>query len=212
MRPAGKAGHGTPTRTTDPRDFGGRIQMLSNQPDALVQFERQALPCLDDLYRTARRVVRNRNQAEDLVQETFLQAWKCFHRFEPVTNCRAWLFKILFNVIHHHWRKQSFLKAVSESEQILEGMVVADAPVEEHITDEDILAALDRVPLPFREVLLLADVHEFSYKQISDILKIPLGTVMSRVSRGRHYLRQELLPYAQSVRIVPAIEPQLTCG
>ena len=185
--------------------------MLSTHDIALGDFEKLALPQLNDLYRTASRVVRNGNQAEDLVQETYLQAWKSFHRFEPVTNCRAWLYKILFHVIHHYWRGESSAKIVRESEEILEGMLAYEPPVPECITDEDVLAALDRVPRPFREVLLLADVQEFAYKEISDILNIPLGTVMSRLSRGRRHLRGELLSFARNMGIETA-EPSQPCG
>ena len=181
-----------------------RCLMPSNQTTALEEFERLALPCLNDLYKTASRMIRDKNQAEDLVQEAYLQAWKSFHRFEPGTNCRAWLFKILFHVIHHHWRRQSSMKTVPESERLLEEVLAYEPPLSEHVTDEDVLAALDRIPPPFREVLLLADVQEFSYKEISEISKIPLGTVMSRLSRGRNALRNELLPYAKNLCIFPA--------
>ena len=158
----------------------------------LGHFESVALPHFDDLYRTAVRVLGDRNDAEDLVQEAYLQAWKSFHRFETGTNCRAWLFKILFHVIHHHRRKWSNAKVIRDSEEILEEVLTYEPPIPEQITDEDILSALDKIPEDFREVLLLSDVQEFSYKEIADALQIPLGTVMSRLSRGRKILRAQL--------------------
>jgi RNA polymerase sigma-70 factor (ECF subfamily) len=158
----------------------------------LEDFESAALPHFDDLYRTAARVLGDRNEAEDLTQEAYLQAWKSFHRFETGTNCRAWLFKILFHVIHHHRRKWFNTKLIREGDEILEEVLTYEPPVPEQITDEDMLSALDRVPEDFREVLLLSDVQEFSYKEIADTLQIPLGTVMSRLSRGRKILRAQL--------------------
>jgi RNA polymerase sigma-70 factor (ECF subfamily) len=166
------------------------------------EFEAEALPHLDDLYRVAVRVVGDRTEAEDLVQETYLEAWKSFHRFAPGTNCRAWLFKILFHVIHHHRRKWFSLRFITESEELLAETLVYQPPVPEALTDEDMLAALDRVPQNFREVLLLADVQEFSYKEVAQMLDIPIGTVMSRLSRGRQMLRAQLAPSATGMQVV----------
>jgi RNA polymerase sigma-70 factor (ECF subfamily) len=178
--------------------------MTGSKKVRVEDFEAAALPHFDDLYRTAVRIMGDRTEAEDLVQETYLEAWKSFHRFEPGTNCRAWLFKILFHVIHHHRRKWYTLKFVKESEELLEEVLTYEPPVPEHLTDEGILAALDKVPEDFREVLLLADVQEFSYKEVSDTLKIPIGTVMSRLSRGRRILRCQLAPVAGSTAIKAA--------
>ena len=166
--------------------------MILGQEVSVVDFEKAAMPHFDDLFRTAARVIGDRTEAEDLVQQAFLEAWKSFHRFEPGTNCRAWLFKILFHVIHHHRRKWFSFKFARESEDLLEEVLTYEPPVPEEITDEDILAALDKVPADFREVVLLADVQEFSYKEISETLDIPIGTVMSRLSRGRKILRSQL--------------------
>src|SRR5438876_9344249 len=128
--------------------------METTEKASLEQFESAALPHLDSLYRTAAKIIGNRTEAEDLVQETYLEAWKSFHRFEPGTNCRAWLFKILFHVIHHHRRRWFALKFVKESEELLEEVLTYEPPVPEHLTDEDIIAALEKVPEDFREVLL----------------------------------------------------------
>jgi RNA polymerase sigma-70 factor, ECF subfamily len=165
-------------------------------------FEAAALPHLADLYRSASSLVGNSPEAEDLVQEVYLEAWKSFHRFEPGTNCRAWLFQILFHRLHHFRRrliKASRFEAFAKPEEA--DSVTAEPAVPEEIRDEDILGAIEKVPLEFREVVLMADVEEFSYKEIAATLKIPLGTVMSRLSRGRKILRVELAGVARGYGI-----------
>jgi RNA polymerase sigma-70 factor, ECF subfamily len=159
-------------------------------------FEAAALPYINDLYRAARHTLGDAAEAEDVVQETFLQAWKSFHRFEPGTNCRAWLFKILFHVIHHHRRKWSRWKWNSDSDEAVTENLAWEPPTPQDLRDEDVLAALAAVPASFREVVLLADVEEFAYKEIAALLDIPIGTVMSRLSRGRKLLRAALADYA----------------
>ncbi|HSO76691.1 MAG TPA: sigma-70 family RNA polymerase sigma factor [Blastocatellia bacterium] len=166
------------------------------------EFESAALPHLNDLYRTAARVIGNRSEAEDLVQETYLQAWKSFHRFEPGTNCRAWLFKIMFHLIQHRRRKWYNSKLVQESdEMLLQDTVAYEPPVPQHLSDEDVLAALETIPAQYREAVVLADVQEFSYKEVAATLGVPVGTVMSRLSRGRKLLRAELSGIAGSYGI-----------
>jgi RNA polymerase sigma-70 factor (ECF subfamily) len=168
----------------------------------LEDFEAEAMPHLNALYRTASLLLRDWHEAEDLIQDTYLEAWKSFHRFELGTNCRAWLFKIMFHRLHH--LRRNLLKA---SRVILidafdpQDEVAAEPPVLQEIRDEDILNALSKVPVEFREVVLLADVEELSYKEIAETLKIPLGTVMSRLSRGRKLLRQELAEVASTYGI-----------
>lgn len=169
------------------------------------EFEAAALPHLNDLFRTAASLLGDRTEAEDLVQETYLQAWKSFHRFEPGTNCRAWLFKILFHRLHHHRRKWFRLR-LATSEDTLEETLQYEPPVPESLSDEEVLAALDKIPEDFRDVLLLADVEEFSYKEVAAALDIPMGTVMSRLSRGRRLLRVELAGLAASMGIKKAKE------
>jgi RNA polymerase sigma-70 factor, ECF subfamily len=160
------------------------------------EFEGAALPHLNDLFRTALRLTRDRAEAEDLVQEAYLQAWKSFHRFEAGTNCRAWLFKILFHVIQHHRRKWFRMRLVSDEDERIEETVSYEPPVSPHLSDEDVLAAFDKIPPHYREVVLLADVEELSYKEVAAALDIPLGTVMSRLNRGRKLLRHELAEFA----------------
>jgi len=165
------------------------------------EFETVALPHLNELYRMAARLLGDGAKAEDAVQETYLQAWKSFGRFETGTNCRAWLFKILVNTIHHQRRSWFNLRLVKESEEILEQTAAAPAPVPERIAQREILQALGRLPADYRVAVLLADVEEFSYKEIAGMLDVPIGTVMSRLSRGRKRLRAELRELARAYGI-----------
>jgi len=159
--------------------------------DSLGAFESEALPHIDDLYRTATRLVSDPAKAADAVQETYLLAWKSFYRYQRNTNCKAWLFQILFNVIRKErrsWKKWF----VGADDDIANQDLVAPEPKATMLTDPDVLAALDRVSEDFRKVLVLVDVEEFSYKEASSVLGIPIGTVMSRLSRGRNLLRAQL--------------------
>jgi RNA polymerase sigma-70 factor, ECF subfamily len=168
------------------------------------EFEAVAMPHLADLYRSASFLLQNAPEAEDLVQEVYLEAWKSFHRFQPGTNCRAWLFKILFHRLHHLRRrliKASKVQAFAHPAD--QDKVVAEPPVPREIRDDDILLALAKLPSDFREVVLMADAQEFSYKETAETLKIPLGTVMSRLSRGRKLLRLELTEVARQYGIRP---------
>jgi RNA polymerase sigma-70 factor (ECF subfamily) len=161
-------------------------------------FEAEAMPHMDDLFRAATSMLRSRTEAEDVVQETYFQAWKSFHRFEPGTNCRAWLFKILFHVIQHQRRKWYRFKFIDEGEEVLEHTLTYEPPVSQDLSDEDVLAAFRKIPETYREVVLLSDVYEFSYKEIHETLNIPMGTVMSRLSRGRNLLRAHLTDVASA--------------
>ena len=165
------------------------------------RFENEAMPHMTDIFRTATRVLGERSRAEDVVQEVYLQAWKSFHRFEPGTNCRAWLFKILFHCVNHHRRKWFRFPLLKETEEFLETNLTFAPPIPEHLTDAEILRALDQIPADFRSVVLLVDVEEFSYKEAADILSVPIGTVMSRLSRGRKALRELLESAAQTYGI-----------
>jgi RNA polymerase sigma-70 factor (ECF subfamily) len=174
---------------------------LFSKPPQTGEFESAALPHLHELYRTAVRLLGDGAKAEDAVQETYLQAWKSFARFAPGTNCRAWLFKILLNTIHHHRRNWFNLRRARESEEILEHTAACAPAIPERIAQREILLALDRLPAEYRATVLLADVEEFSYKEIAGILDVPIGTVMSRLSRGRKLLREQLSTLARSYGI-----------
>ena len=163
-------------------------------------FEAAALPHLNELFRTAARLVGNRTEAEDLMQETYLQAWKSFHRFELGTNCRAWLFRILLNKAIHQ-RRRLFWRKCHDSEAGLESSLEYQPPINERLSDEAVLRALERLPRYYREAVLLADVEDFSYKEIAALRRVPIGTVMSRVHRGRKLLRAELADVAESYGI-----------
>lgn len=162
-------------------------------------FAAEAMPHLKDLYRTAVRLTRSQTEAEDIVQEVFLQAWKSFDKYEPGTNCRAWLYQIMFFKISRHRRNfvmQSKFFQSDDEEGTLFAHAVAETPIPQHLTDEEIIRAVDKLSPNFRAVVLLADVEEFSYKEVAEILQIPIGTVMSRLSRGRKNLRELLAAVA----------------
>jgi RNA polymerase sigma-70 factor (ECF subfamily) len=174
------------------------MKFFERTSEPLEGFEAEAMPHINDLYRTASFMVGNRTEAEDLVQETYLQAWKSFHRFTPGTNCRAWLFKILFHVLQHERRRWFKFKFADDGEEIMEQTMQYEPPVRQDLSDEDVLAAFREIPQTYREVVLLSDVYEFSYKEIHETLNIPIGTVMSRLSRGRQLLRGRLADFAKT--------------
>jgi RNA polymerase sigma-70 factor (ECF subfamily) len=154
-------------------------------------FEAVALPHMNDLYRAAHSMLRHRQDAEDVLQEMYLRAWRAFDRFTPGTNCKAWLFKILFNVIRNHRRKWFRLTFASEPE-IFEETMVFEPPIAQDLSDDEILTAFQKLPAQFAEVVMLVDVYEFSYKEAQETMDVPIGTVMSRLSRGRQLLRGHL--------------------
>ena len=175
--------------------------MLFSRKPRTDEFEAAALPHMNVIYRTSVRLLGAGSGADDIVQDVYLQAWKSFSQFELGTNCRAWLFKILFHTVHHYRRKWLNIRMVKESEEILELTASGGPPLPEKITDEEMLAAITEVPQDFRAVVLLIDVEEFSYKEAAGILNVPIGTVMSRLSRGRRLLREKLVDLAQSYGI-----------
>src|SRR5438876_12040871 len=133
--------------------------MFSSRNPRTDEFEAAALPHLNDIYRTAARVLGDGARADDVVQDVYLQAWKSFSQFELGTNCRAWLFKILFHTLHHYRRKWLNIRMVKESEEILEQAAAGDPSLPEHITDQEMLSGLAKVPQDFRAVVLLIDVE-----------------------------------------------------
>ena len=156
-------------------------------------FENEAMQHINDLYRTAMRLTRNQTDADDLVQETYMQAWRSFDRYEIGTNCRAWLYKILFNKFDHYRRKKyTQSKYFSEADELVFELSASTQPVPENLTDREVISALEKLPEHYRSVVLLADLHEFDYKEVAQILEIPIGTVMSRLSRARTQLKKSL--------------------
>jgi RNA polymerase sigma-70 factor (ECF subfamily) len=175
--------------------------MLFSKKPRTDEFEAAAMPHMNDIYRTAARLLGTGTGADDVVQDVYLQAWKSFDQFEIGTNCRAWLFKILFHTLNHYRRKWLNIRMVKESEEILDLTPAGGPPMPEHITDGEMLTALSDVPQDFRTVVILIDVEEFSYKEAAGILNVPIGTVMSRLSRGRKMLRERLAGRAASYGI-----------
>lgn len=184
------------------------MQATTSQHPQSAAFEAEAMPYLQDLYRTAVRLLEDAAKANDAVQETYLIAWKSFDRYQRGTNCKAWLFQILFNVVRHE-RRNWFKWLTGREENIADSTLVAPEPVADLIQDQRILDALGRLPVQFREALLLVDVEEFSYKEASQMLKVPIGTVMSRLSRGRGLLREELSGVAASYGLRTASQPAI---
>jgi RNA polymerase sigma-70 factor, ECF subfamily len=165
-------------------------------------FEAEAMKHLNDLFRTAKRLTMNQTDAEDLVQETFMQAWKSFDHYELGTNCRAWLYKILFNKYDHLRRKKyTQAKYIQEADDLVFLSAAYPTPISENLTDTQIIAALDKLPEHYRSVVLLADVHEFDYREVAEVLEIPIGTVMSRLSRARTQLKKTLADVADQYGI-----------
>src|SRR5690242_10932110 len=119
----------------------GAFALDNSSSSSADRFEAEAMPHLNDIFRTATRILGDRARAEDVAQEVYLQAWKSFHRFEPGTNCRAWLFKILFHCVNHHRRKWFRFPLLKETEEFVEANLTYAEPIPEHLTDEDILAA-----------------------------------------------------------------------
>jgi RNA polymerase sigma-70 factor, ECF subfamily len=160
-------------------------------------FEVEALPHMDDLHRVARRLLGDEGRAADVVQQTYLIAWREFRKYRRGTNCKGWLYQILFNVVRHE-RRNWFRWITGKEDDLSEMQLAATQPVPETLTDQEILQALDSLPDQFREALLLVDVEAFSYRETSEILRIPIGTVMSRLNRGRGLLRSQLVAVARS--------------
>jgi RNA polymerase sigma-70 factor (ECF subfamily) len=183
------------------------------------QFEAEALQHLDALYAAALRFTRDPRDAEDLVQDAFVRACRFLDRFEPGTNMKAWLFRILTNTFINKYRRSTRERSLvdgPEREMVTDQLHSPEAAdraenperaLLDRLVSEDVLAAIDAVPIDFRMVVILADIHDFSYKEIADILDVPVGTVMSRLYRGRRHLQRSLAGHAAAAGIIAEPPP-----
>ena len=185
------------------------------------RFEKEAVPLLQEIYASAMRLTRQKESAEDLVSEVYSRAWKSFDQFQPGTNLRAWLYKILTNTYINHYRhkqREPIMMELDrpEDDETASGGALYDRLINTHehpsenpehvlsnrILDRDMKKAIEGLPEDFRMVVLLADIQNFSYQDIADMLQIPIGTVRSRLWRGRRLLQQILWKQAIEAGIV----------
>lgn len=212
----GTPGSGTPQAAEQAEE----IDVATESAEARrIRFERDAMQYVDQLYSAAMRMARNPSDAEDLVQEAYTKAFSAFHQYKPGTNLKAWLYRILTNTYINLYRKRQREPLQSNSDTIEDwqlaraeshtssGLRSAEAEALDHLPDSDVKRALQAIPEEFRLAVYFADVEGFAYKEISDIMNTPIGTVMSRLHRGRKMLRDMLADYAAERGFKAAVDP-----
>jgi RNA polymerase sigma-70 factor (ECF subfamily) len=182
------------------------MENMEQPPRGDERFERDVVPFLGQLYPAALRMTRNPTDAEDLVQETSAKAYAAFHQFRPGTNLKAWLHRILANTFINGYRKRRREPRQATATELTDWRVPADplaasarsaeAEALDRLADSEILRALRDLPEEFRVAVYLADIEGYAYKEIAEIMGTPIGTVMSRLHRGRGRLRDKLAAYA----------------
>ncbi len=161
-------------------------------------FEAEAMPHFNDIFRTALRLTKNRSEAKNLIEEVYLQAWKGFRFYKPEINSRAWLFKILYSKSNHYRKENINFESVEDGDGKLRNLDFILGTVAKTLREEEIFSCLEHIPPDFREPMLLAHEEEFSYEEITEILDIPIETVIPRISRGRKLFGSEMMKVSDS--------------